>query len=175
MSTNSGDELGLRHLQQETRRRCMITATSTTVDELHKQGHRPPCQHCNCGASTVFFCHNPSTCRCTTTGVSTVSKNSTCHKKQQAGQRPCPEMYCLDHTMSLYARACERPYRAPAGIHRERSAKGENISKTRNSMPLPRTTTSAATPAGNRREHSSVTTRRNEARFDLRNRVYPIT
>ena len=25
-----------------------------TVDELHKQGHRPPCQHCNCGNSTVF-------------------------------------------------------------------------------------------------------------------------
>ena len=28
MSTSSGDELSLRHLQRETRRRCMITATS---------------------------------------------------------------------------------------------------------------------------------------------------
>ena len=38
----SGDELSLRHLQQEPRRRCISTGTSTTVDELHKQGHRPP-------------------------------------------------------------------------------------------------------------------------------------
>ena len=35
MSTNSGDEPSLRHLQHETWRRCMITATSITVDELH--------------------------------------------------------------------------------------------------------------------------------------------
>ena len=54
MSTNSDDDLSLRHFQRETRRRCMITATSITVDELHKQGHRPLCQHCNCGNSTVF-------------------------------------------------------------------------------------------------------------------------
>ena len=54
MSTISGDELSLRHLQQEPRRRCISTRTSTTVDELHKQGHRPPWQHCNCGNSTVF-------------------------------------------------------------------------------------------------------------------------
>ena len=32
----------------------MITATSITVDELHKQGHRPPSQYCNCGDATVF-------------------------------------------------------------------------------------------------------------------------
>ena len=54
MSTSSDDELSLRHLQRKTRRRCISTGTSTTVDELHKQGHRPPCQHCNCGNSTVF-------------------------------------------------------------------------------------------------------------------------
>ena len=54
MSTSSGDELSLRHLQQETQRRCISTGTSITVDELHKQGHRPPCQHCNCRDSTVF-------------------------------------------------------------------------------------------------------------------------
>ena len=54
MSTSSGDELSLRHLQRETRRRCISTGTSTTVDELRRQGHRPPCQHSNCGNSTVF-------------------------------------------------------------------------------------------------------------------------
>ena len=54
MSTSPGDELSLRHLQQEPQRRCVSTGTSTTVDELHEQGHQPPCQHSNCGNSTVF-------------------------------------------------------------------------------------------------------------------------
>ena len=54
MSTSSGDELSLRHLQRETRRPCISTGASITVDELRKQGHRPPCQHSNCGNSTVF-------------------------------------------------------------------------------------------------------------------------
>ena len=43
MSISSGDELSLRHLQWETQRRCRITGTSITVDELHEQGHRPHC------------------------------------------------------------------------------------------------------------------------------------
>ena len=40
------------HLVQElhaNQRLCMSTGTSTTIDEVHQQGHR----HCNCGTSTV--------------------------------------------------------------------------------------------------------------------------
>ena len=74
MSTSSGDELSLRHLQRETRRRCISTGTSITVDELRKQGHRPPCQHSNCGNSTVF---------CTVVTQAPVAV-------QQRASQPCP-------------------------------------------------------------------------------------
>ena len=79
MST-SGDELSLKHLHcRETRLRCMITGTSTTVGEVRQQGHRPPCQHCNCGTSTVF-CSVTARHRSLHNNwhATTVSKNCTC-------------------------------------------------------------------------------------------------
>ena len=45
MSTDSGDELSLGHFHCRKQRRCMVTETSKTVDELRQQGHRPPPSH----------------------------------------------------------------------------------------------------------------------------------
>ena len=83
MSTDSGDKLNLRHLHcRETHRRCMITKTSITVDELRQQGHRPPCQSNATAGTFAVFCtlthttgmqqhcpKNPTSCNC---GISTV-------------------------------------------------------------------------------------------------------
>ena len=60
MSTSSGDEQSLRHLQQETQATTCTTGTSFTLSE-----------HCNCGASTVFCFDNPKHQSLDATGMST--------------------------------------------------------------------------------------------------------
>ena len=74
MSTDSGDELNLWHFHCRNRR-CMITGTSTTVDELCQSSTSR-----NCGISTISSqlrtnlqdLHNKhrSPCQCTATGES---------------------------------------------------------------------------------------------------------
>ena len=77
-STNSGDELNWGTSSKRPnvpawsqrrpyRRWAAQTGTSTTLSVLQLRKFH-----------SFLYCHIPSTCRCTTTGVSTVSKNNTC-------------------------------------------------------------------------------------------------
>ena len=101
MSTDSGDELNLRHPHcRETLRRCMITRTSTTAGTApaapsctsrRNNGHATTLSGtCNCGTPRAAL-SGPYTLTCTTTGKTTTkSKNWTNPRRRpaQQGHRP---------------------------------------------------------------------------------------
>ena len=78
LSTDSGDELNLRHhpLSQPS---LHDHRDVRTVDELRQQCHRPPCQVCcNCGTFAVFLHSDIKHLSLNTTGMSTtLSKEET--------------------------------------------------------------------------------------------------
>ena len=77
-STNSGDELNLRHLPR------------APDADLHNRDTVPPSEHCNCGTSTVFRSVQPHT---------------PVVVQQRACERPCPRtartVHCLDDPLNL--------------------------------------------------------------------------